>query len=98
MKVVSAAINHVRNFGANQRVIPSKRGAGFGVLFEIDGWTCGYTAPRPTGMWMLFSAKSRNWRLRASIKNRLDEIPHYDRDVRMDGKFLTRPDIVTLLN
>jgi hypothetical protein len=31
-------------FGANQRVIPSKRGAGFGVLFEIDGLTCGYTA------------------------------------------------------
>ncbi len=34
-------------FGADQQVIPSKRGAGFGVLFEIDGLTCGYTASSP---------------------------------------------------
>ncbi len=34
-------------FGADQRIIPSKRGAGFGVLFEIDGLTCGYTASAP---------------------------------------------------
>jgi len=36
-------------FGANQRTEPSKRSAGVGVLFEIDGWTCGYTAWSPDG-------------------------------------------------
>jgi hypothetical protein len=36
-------------YGANQRVVPSKFGAGFGVLFEIDGWNCGYTVSSPTG-------------------------------------------------
>lgn len=34
-------------FGADQRVIPSKRSVGFGVLFKIDGLTCGYTASSP---------------------------------------------------
>lgn len=36
-------------FGNNQRIEPSKLSAGFGVLFEIDGWTCGYTASSPDG-------------------------------------------------
>lgn len=36
-------------FGADQRIVPSKRSAGFGVLFEIDGWTCGYTASSADG-------------------------------------------------
>lgn len=36
-------------FGKDQRIIPSKRGEGFGVLFEIDGWTCGFTASSPEG-------------------------------------------------
>jgi len=34
-------------FGANQRIKSSKLSTGFGVLFEIDGWTCGYTAHSP---------------------------------------------------
>jgi hypothetical protein len=34
-------------FGANQRIQPSKRSAGFGVLFDLNGWTCGYTADSP---------------------------------------------------
>ncbi|MDR3450646.1 MAG: hypothetical protein P4M15_13050 [Alphaproteobacteria bacterium] len=34
-------------FGANQRIVPSQHGAGFGVVFEIDGWECGYTADSP---------------------------------------------------
>ncbi|MHB8885824.1 MAG: hypothetical protein ACYC5H_12255 [Methylovirgula sp.] len=36
-------------FGADQRIIPSKLSPGFGVLFEIDGWTCGFTASSPDG-------------------------------------------------
>jgi hypothetical protein len=36
-------------FGADQRIVPSKHGAGFGVLFEINGLTCGYTASSPDG-------------------------------------------------
>jgi hypothetical protein len=34
-------------FGANQRIVPSRYSAGFGVVFEIDGWECGYTADSP---------------------------------------------------
>jgi len=34
-------------FGSNQRIQPSRHSAGFAVLFEIDGWTCGYTADSP---------------------------------------------------
>ncbi len=34
-------------FGANQRIVPSRHSAGFGVVFEIDGWECGYTADSP---------------------------------------------------
>lgn len=34
-------------FGSNQRIQPSRHSAGFAVLFEIDGWTCGYTADLP---------------------------------------------------
>jgi hypothetical protein len=34
-------------FGANQRLQPSKITGGFAVLFEIDGWACGYTASSP---------------------------------------------------
>jgi hypothetical protein len=37
-------------FGANQRILPSKYSAGFGVLFEIDGLTCGFTVSSPSGM------------------------------------------------
>ena len=29
--------------GVNQRTQPSKLSPGFAVLFEIGGWTCGYT-------------------------------------------------------
>ncbi|MEJ0051394.1 MAG: hypothetical protein WDN02_09355 [Methylovirgula sp.] len=36
-------------FGANQRIVPSRYSAGFGVVFEIDGWECGYTADSPDG-------------------------------------------------
>ncbi|MGP0057849.1 MAG: hypothetical protein ACLPID_00970 [Beijerinckiaceae bacterium] len=36
-------------FGANQRVQPSKRSAGFGVLFEIDGLICGFTVSSSDG-------------------------------------------------
>ncbi|HLH11863.1 MAG TPA: hypothetical protein VKV77_08295 [Methylovirgula sp.] len=36
-------------FGDNQRIQPSRAGTGFGVLFEIDGLTCGYTAPSQDG-------------------------------------------------
>jgi hypothetical protein len=31
-------------FGTNQRIVPSRHSTGFGVVFEIDGWECGYTA------------------------------------------------------
>jgi hypothetical protein len=34
-------------FGVDQRTQPSRLSAGFAVLFEIDGWTCGYTADSP---------------------------------------------------
>ena len=34
-------------FGANQRIVPSRHSAGFGVVFDIDGWECGYTADSP---------------------------------------------------
>jgi hypothetical protein len=34
-------------FGANQRIAPSRHSAGFGVVCEIDGWECGYTANSP---------------------------------------------------
>jgi hypothetical protein len=34
-------------FGANQRVVPSRHSVGFDVVFEIDGWECGYTADSP---------------------------------------------------
>jgi hypothetical protein len=47
-------------FGAHQRIKPSKRSAGFGFLFEIDGWTCGFRHPRRTGMWTASFAKNRN--------------------------------------
>lgn len=30
-------------FGKNQQIQPSKFGAGFAIVFEIDGWRCGYT-------------------------------------------------------
>lgn len=36
-------------FGANQRIKLSKLSAGFAVVFEIGGWTCGYTASSPDG-------------------------------------------------
>lgn len=36
-------------FGTDQRLVQSKLSAGFGVLFEIGGWTCGYTASSPDG-------------------------------------------------
>lgn len=36
-------------FGADQRIQGSKFSTGFGVIFEIDGWTCGFTAPSPEG-------------------------------------------------
>lgn len=36
-------------FGADQRLIPSKLSQGFGVRFEIDGLTCGYTASSSEG-------------------------------------------------
>jgi hypothetical protein len=36
-------------FGANQRVIPSRFDGGLGVVFEIGGLTCGYTAQSPQG-------------------------------------------------
>lgn len=34
-------------FGANQQLVPSKYSSGFGVVFERDGWTCGFTADSP---------------------------------------------------
>ena len=34
-------------FGANQRIEQSKVGTGFGVVFEIGGLVCGYTADSP---------------------------------------------------
>jgi hypothetical protein len=34
-------------FGANQRIVPSRHSSGFGVVFEMDGWECGYTADSP---------------------------------------------------
>lgn len=34
-------------FGTNQRIVPSRHSTGFGVVFEIDGWECGYTADLP---------------------------------------------------
>jgi hypothetical protein len=34
-------------FGTNQRIVPSRHSTGFGVVFEIDGWECGYTADSP---------------------------------------------------
>jgi hypothetical protein len=34
-------------FGTNQRIVPSRHSIGFGVVFEIDGWECGYTADSP---------------------------------------------------
>ncbi len=37
-------------FGANQRIQPSKLRKGLGVLFELDGWTCGLTASSPDGV------------------------------------------------
>ena len=36
-------------FGTHQRLQPSKLSAGFAVLFDINGWTCGYTASSPDG-------------------------------------------------
>lgn len=36
-------------FGDNQRLKPSRASAGFAVVFEIEGWTCGYTASSPDG-------------------------------------------------
>lgn len=33
--------------GVNQRTQPSKLSPGFAVLFEIGGWTCGYTVDSP---------------------------------------------------
>jgi hypothetical protein len=36
-------------FGVDQRIVPSRYSAGFGVVFEIDGWECGYTADSPDG-------------------------------------------------
>jgi hypothetical protein len=30
-------------FGTDQKIQPSKYGAGFSILFEVDGWRCGYT-------------------------------------------------------
>ncbi len=38
-----------QNFGTNQRVVPSEFDGGLGVVFEIDGLTCGYTAQSPQG-------------------------------------------------
>ncbi len=35
------------SFGVNQRIVPSRHSAGFGVVFEMDGWECGYTADSP---------------------------------------------------
>lgn len=35
-------------FGTAQRIQPSKYGTGFAVVFEFDGWTCGYTADSET--------------------------------------------------
>lgn len=34
-------------FGANQRIVPSRHSTGFGVVFEIEGCECGYTADSP---------------------------------------------------
>ncbi|MGO9007603.1 MAG: hypothetical protein ACLQIQ_08650 [Beijerinckiaceae bacterium] len=36
-------------FGTNQHIKQSKLSTGFGVLFEIDGLTCGFTASSPDG-------------------------------------------------
>lgn len=47
-------------FGDNQRVVPSKADAGLGVLCEIGGLTCGYTASSPDGTLDGFFAKSSN--------------------------------------
>jgi hypothetical protein len=37
-------------FGANQHIQPSKLSTGFGVLCEIDGLSCGFTASSPDGV------------------------------------------------
>lgn len=56
--------------GKDQRIVPSKRGAGFGVLFEVNGLTCGYTASSPDGdVDSLFCEKPMPASLKSKIEN-----------------------------
>jgi len=51
-------------FGTHQRTKLSKYSAGFGVLFEIDGWTCGFTASSPEGdLDSLFCEEASDYRM-----------------------------------